>query len=68
MSASSKSSAVGNQVERDGYLASKGSDVVSEDPDAEFGGKEARAIIEKKLLWKIDVRYDDDFFKRASSF
>ncbi|PPQ95009.1 hypothetical protein CVT25_000246 [Psilocybe cyanescens] len=26
------------------------------DPDAEFGGTEARKILEKKLLWKVDCR------------
>ncbi|KAJ8474746.1 hypothetical protein ONZ45_g15847 [Pleurotus djamor] len=26
------------------------------DPDAEFGGREARLVLEKKLLWKIDLR------------
>jgi hypothetical protein len=28
----------------------------AEDPDAEFGGLEARRIMEKKLLWKVDLR------------
>lgn len=28
----------------------------SEDPDAEFGGTEARKILERKLLWKVDLR------------
>ena len=27
-----------------------------EDPDAEFGGKEERRRIERKLLWKLDCR------------
>ena len=26
------------------------------DPDAEFGGHAARVALEKKLLWKIDLR------------
>lgn len=26
------------------------------DPDAEFGGTEARRRLEKKLLWKLDLR------------
>ncbi|KIM90743.1 hypothetical protein PILCRDRAFT_59096 [Piloderma croceum F 1598] len=26
------------------------------DPDAEFGGEEARKLLEKKLLWKLDLR------------
>jgi len=26
------------------------------DPDAEFGGTEARRALEKKLLWKIDLK------------
>ncbi|KAH9483060.1 putative transporter C11D3.18C [Psilocybe cubensis] len=26
------------------------------DPDAEFGGTEARKVLEKKLLWKVDCR------------
>ena len=30
--------------------------VVTEDPDAEFGGTEARKQLERKLLWKIDMR------------
>jgi len=29
---------------------------VFEDPDAEFGGTEARKALEKKLLLKIDLR------------
>lgn len=36
--------------EQSGYRAS------SADPDAEFGGTEARRILEKKLLWKVDCR------------
>lgn len=28
----------------------------AEDPDAEFGGTEARRKLERKLLWKVDVR------------
>jgi MFS family permease len=28
----------------------------SDDPDAEFGGTEARKALEKKLLWKVDLR------------
>ena len=31
-------------------------DFASDDPDAEFGGKESRAILEKKLLLKLDLR------------
>ena len=27
-----------------------------EDPNAEFGGTEARKVLEKKLLWKLDLR------------
>lgn len=26
------------------------------DPDDEFGGKEARKALERKLLWKLDLR------------
>lgn len=26
------------------------------DPDAKFGGREARLALERKLLWKIDLR------------
>lgn len=26
------------------------------DPDAEFGGREARRRLERKLLWKLDLR------------
>ena len=29
-----------------------------EDPDAEFGGTEARKELERNLLWKIDLRSD----------
>lgn len=29
---------------------------INEDPDAEFGGAEARKQLERKLLWKIDLR------------
>lgn len=29
---------------------------VAIDPDAEFGGSEARKLLEKKLLWKLDAR------------
>lgn len=32
------------------------SNVSPEDPDAEFGGTEARKALEKKLLLKIDLR------------
>lgn len=28
----------------------------AEDPDAEFGGTEARIALEKKLVWKVDLR------------
>ena len=28
----------------------------SGDPDVEFGGTEARNLLERKLLWKIDLR------------
>jgi hypothetical protein len=28
----------------------------SDDPDAEFGGSEARNQLEKNLLWKLDLR------------
>ncbi|KAF8076337.1 MFS general substrate transporter [Lyophyllum atratum] len=31
-------------------------DVSTEDPDAEFGGTEARRKLERKLLWKVDMR------------
>ncbi|KAI5124935.1 hypothetical protein M0805_007362 [Coniferiporia weirii] len=31
-------------------------DVNANDTDAEFGGREARRIIERKLLWKLDCR------------
>ena len=27
-----------------------------DDPDAEFGGNEARKKLERRLLWKIDLR------------
>lgn len=27
-----------------------------QDPDAEFGGTEERKALEKKLLWKVDLR------------
>lgn len=27
-----------------------------DDPDVEFGGKEARTTLERKLLWKLDLR------------
>ncbi|KAH9480026.1 MFS-type transporter cnsO [Psilocybe cubensis] len=27
-----------------------------EDPDGEFGGTEARKVLERKLLWKVDLR------------
>ena len=30
--------------------------VLNNDPDAEFGGHEARKIMERKLLWKLDAR------------
>jgi hypothetical protein len=33
-----------------------GSTVSADDPDAEFGGPEARKALEKKLLLKIDLR------------
>ncbi|KAG6817450.1 hypothetical protein H0H87_008618 [Tephrocybe sp. NHM501043] len=32
------------------------SPVDGNDPDAEFGGAEARRQLERKLLWKIDLR------------
>jgi hypothetical protein len=28
----------------------------AEDQDAQFGGTEARRVLEKKLLWKVDLR------------
>lgn len=30
--------------------------IVSDDPDAEFGGTEARKKLERRLLWKLDAR------------
>lgn len=30
--------------------------VTQDDPDAEFGGPEARKKMERKLLWKLDLR------------
>ena len=38
------------------------------DPDAEFGGTEARKKMEKKLLRKLDARYDQPFFPRQIVF
>lgn len=34
----------------------KGDVSTSDDPDNEFGGKEARKTLERKLLWKLDLR------------
>ena len=34
----------------------KSLDLLNEDPNAEFGGTEARKKLERKLLWKIDLR------------
>ena len=31
-------------------------DYTSDDSDAEFGGREARIVLEKKLLLKLDLR------------
>lgn len=30
--------------------------MIVDDPDAEFGGYEERRKLEKKLLWKLDLR------------
>ncbi|KAG5646602.1 hypothetical protein DXG03_002906 [Asterophora parasitica] len=32
------------------------SELNEQDPDAEFGGAEARKVLERKLLWKVDAR------------
>lgn len=32
------------------------SDYFTDDPDVEFGGTEARRVLEKKLLRKVDMR------------
>ncbi|KAH0839991.1 MFS general substrate transporter [Lanmaoa asiatica] len=40
--------------EKDSNL--KGDAPTSDDPDNEFGGKEARKTLERKLLWKLDLR------------
>lgn len=44
--------AVSSDVEKADYVVNQ-ADV---DPDAEFGGTEARKRIERRLLWKIDLR------------
>lgn len=30
--------------------------LIDDDPDAEFGGHEERRRLERKLLWKLDLR------------
>jgi hypothetical protein len=55
MSATSRNSKDDGPVEHDDYPVQK-SHIGSDDPDAEFGGKEARAAIEKKMLLKLDLR------------
>lgn len=44
--------AVSSDVEKADYVANQ----AEVDPDAEFGGTEARKRLERRLLWKIDLR------------
>lgn len=44
-----------NNEKGDEKRESNGS-VAAVDPDAQYGGHEARLALEKKLLWKVDLR------------
>lgn len=52
-----------SELKRDSSLSKGDADLdqtevdVVADPDAEFGGHEARKVMEKKLLRKLDARY-----------
>lgn len=43
-------------TEKDAEKVPERYDPNAEDPDAEFGGTEARIALEKKLVWKVDLR------------
>lgn len=49
---SSKSGSIEEKAER----RTEGYDNFDDDPDAEFGGREERKALEKKLLRKLDLR------------
>lgn len=40
----------------DDYIHTQGGQQGGVDPDAKYGGHQARIVLEKKLLWKLDLR------------
>lgn len=44
------------KLEGDVVKGGEREEYADKDPDAEFGGTEARKVLEKRLLWKIDLR------------
>ena len=45
-----------SSIDKDDTLAAQLDPALQDDPDAEFGGHEARKELEKKLLRKLDAR------------
>ena len=45
-----------SSIDKDDTLAAQFDPALQHDPDAEFGGHEARKELEKKLLRKLDAR------------
>jgi len=45
-----------NEKDTEGIKQAQQYDLNAEDPDAQFGGTEARRKLEKKLILKVDLR------------